>query len=97
MSQTSSSNDEIRTTERAGFSRRTCLSAQQRAAPLRWTVREGLEFLGIRLEPGCSALHTTVISRGSDPVTVPLIGPEDDTIVVRHTYRLKRLTAKEGA
>lgn len=97
MSQTSSSNEEMRTTERAGFSRRKCPSAQQRVAPLSVTVREGLEFLGIRLGSGRNALHTTVVPRGCDPVTVSLIGPEDDTIVVRHIHMLMRLTAKEGA
>ena len=51
MKQASRSAEEVRTTERAAFYRRKRSSAHPRAAPVRWRVCEGLEFLGTRLDP----------------------------------------------
>ena len=97
MSQTSRSTEAVRTTERVAFYRREHSSVHPRAAPVRWCVREGLEFLGIRHVPCRNAPRTSIGSRDSDPVTVRVIRTDEDMMVARHTPRLMRLTAKEGA
>jgi acetate kinase len=69
----------------------------EHAAPVRWRVCEGLEFLGIRLDPDRNAEHSSIISRGGDPVTVRVIPTDENLMVARHTRRLIAPITKEGA
>jgi len=68
----------------------------ERAATVRWRICEGLEFLGIRLDPDHNAGHAPVISRVGDPVTIRVIPTDENLMVARHTRDLERAT-KEGA
>jgi len=68
----------------------------ERAATVRWRICEGLEFLGIRLDPDHNAGHAPVISRVGDPVTIRVIPTDENLMVARHTRDLVRAT-KEGA
>jgi acetate kinase len=68
----------------------------EHAAPVRWRICEGLEFLGIRLDGSRNAEHAPVVSRAGDPVTVRVIPTGENLMIARHTRELVRLTTKEG-
>jgi acetate kinase len=63
------------------------------AAPVRWRICEGLEFLGIRLVPPRNAAHAPIISCDDNPVTVRVIRTNEDLMIARHT---RRLVTEEG-
>jgi acetate kinase len=63
------------------------------AAPVRWRVCEGLEFLGIRLVPRRNAAHAPIISCDDNPVTVRVMRTNEDLMIARHT---RRLVTEEG-
>jgi acetate kinase len=69
----------------------------ENAAPVRWRICEGLEFVGIRLDPDRNAEHASVVSRDDTPVTVRVIPTDENLMVARHTLRLVAPTTKEGA
>ena len=69
----------------------------ERAATVRWRICEGLEFLGIRLDPDHNVEHAPLISRDRTPVTVRVIRTDENLMVARHTHELVRPTTKEGA
>ena len=69
----------------------------EHSATVRERVCEGLEFLGIRLDPDRNAEHAPVISRDGDPVTVRVIPTDENLMVARHTRQLITPTPKEGA
>ncbi len=69
----------------------------EHAAPVRWRICEGLEFLGIRLDPDRNAQHASIISRDDTPVTVRVIPTDENLMIARHTLRLVAPTTKEGA
>ena len=60
----------------------------EHAAPVRERVCEGLEFLGIRLDPDRNAAHAPVISSDAAAVTVRVVPTDEDLMVARHTRRL---------
>jgi len=60
----------------------------EHAAPVRERVCEGLEFLGIRLDPDRNATHAPVISSNDAAVTVRVVPTDEDLMVARHTRRL---------
>jgi acetate kinase len=60
----------------------------EHAAPVRERVCEGLEFLGIRLDPDRNAAHSPVISSDDAAVTVRVVPTDEDRMVARHTRRL---------
>jgi acetate kinase len=68
----------------------------EHAAPVRWRICEGLEFLGIRLEPDRNAEHASIVSRDGTPVNVRVIPTDENLMVARHTCRLVAPTTKEG-
>jgi acetate kinase len=69
----------------------------EHAAPVRWRICEGLEFLGIRLDEGRNAERASIVSRDDAPVTVRVIPTDENLMVARHTLRLVAPTTKEGA
>jgi acetate kinase len=61
----------------------------EHSASVRERVCEGLEFLGIRLDPERNAAHAPVISSDDDAaVTVRVVPTDEDLMVARHTRRL---------
>ena len=55
---------------------------------MRERVCEGLEFLGIRLDPDRNAAHAPVISSGDAAVPVRVVPTDEDLMVAWHTRRL---------
>ena len=66
----------------------------EHAAPVRWRICEGLECLGVRLDPDRNAAHATVISCDRGPVTVRVIRTDENLMIARHT---RRVIEQEGA
>jgi acetate kinase len=60
----------------------------EHAAPMRERVCEGLEFLGIRLDPDRNAAHAPVISSDDAAVSVRVVPTDEDLMVARHTRKL---------
>src|ERR687897_752215 len=61
---------------------------REQSATVRVRVCEGLEFLGIRLDPERNAAHAPVISSDDAAVTVRVVPTDEDLMVARHTRRL---------
>jgi len=57
----------------------------ERAAPVRWEVCRGLEYLGIHLDPERNALHADPINTPHSLCTVRVIPTNEDLIIARHT------------
>jgi acetate kinase len=68
----------------------------EHAATVRWRICEGLEFLGMNLDPDRNAEHAPVVSRDGSPVTVRVIPTDENLMIARHTSRLVKPTTKEG-
>jgi acetate kinase len=60
----------------------------ENAAPVRERVCEGLEFLGIRIDPERNAAHAPVISTDDASVTVRIVPTDEDLMVAQYTRRL---------
>ena len=60
----------------------------ERAAPVRRLICEGLEFLGIRLDPERNEAHGPIISSKDSPCTVRVIPTNEGLMIARHTRRL---------
>jgi acetate kinase len=60
----------------------------EHAAPVRWRMCQGLEFLGIHLEEARNTANAPVISGGESAVTVRVIPTDEDLMIARHTARL---------
>jgi acetate kinase len=60
----------------------------ERAAPVRWEVCRGLEFLGIQLDPQRNAAHADLISASRSRCTVRVIPTNEDLMIARHTRDL---------
>jgi acetate kinase len=60
----------------------------EHSATVRERVCEGLEFLGIRLDPDRNGAHSPVISSDATAVTVRVVPTDEDLMVARHTRRL---------
>jgi acetate kinase len=69
----------------------------EHAAPVRWRICGGLEFLGLRLDASHNAEHAPVVSGDDSPVTVRVIPTDENLMVARYTRKLVRPTTKEGA
>src|ERR687895_1718848 len=69
----------------------------EHSATVRVRVCEGLEFLGIRLDPDRNAAHSPVISSDAAEVTVRIVPTDEDLMVARHTRLLVEPTTQEGA
>ena len=60
----------------------------ERAAPVRWEVCHGLEYLGIHLDPERNALHADPISAPHSSCVVRVIPTNEDLMIARHTRAL---------
>jgi acetate kinase len=60
----------------------------EHAAPIRWRICAGLEFLGIQLDAQRNAAHAPVISRDGSPATVRVMATDEERMIARHTERL---------
>jgi acetate kinase len=60
----------------------------EHSATVRERVCEGLEFIGVRLDPDRNAAHSPVISRDAAAVIVRVVPTDEDLMVARHTRRL---------
>jgi len=60
----------------------------ERAAPVRWMICHGLDYLGIRLDPGKNDAHADIISMENSPCTVRVIHTNEDLTIARHTRDL---------
>jgi acetate kinase len=59
----------------------------ERAAPVRWSVCQGLEHLGIRVDSQRNETHADVISLPDSACVVRVIPTNEDLIIARHTRR----------
>jgi acetate kinase len=69
----------------------------EHAAPVRWRICQGLEFLGLRLDRSRNAESAPIVSLDDAPVTVRVIPTDENLMIARHTRRLVRSMTKEGA
>ena len=68
----------------------------ERATPIRRLICEGLDFLGIRLDPEKNAAHAAIISSKDSPCTVRVIPTNEGLMIARHTHRLLFLESEQG-
>jgi acetate kinase len=57
----------------------------ERAAPVRWMICRGLEYLGMHLDPGRNDAHADTISTDQSPCKVRVIPTDEDLMIARHT------------
>jgi len=60
----------------------------ERAAPVREMICNGLDYLGIRLDPERNAGHGPLVSADHSPCPVRVIPTNEDLVIARHTRRL---------
>jgi acetate kinase len=60
----------------------------ERAAPVRWMICHGLDYLGIRLDPGNNDANAGIISTNNSPCNVRVIPTNEDLMIARHTRAL---------
>jgi acetate kinase len=60
----------------------------ERAAPVRWMICQGLDYLGIRLDPAKNDVQADIISIENSPCTVRVIHTNEDLMIARHTRNL---------
>jgi acetate kinase len=60
----------------------------ERAAPVRWMICHGLDYLGIHLDPGGNDANAGIISTNTSPCSVRVIPTNEDRMIARHTRAL---------
>jgi acetate kinase len=65
----------------------------EHAAPLRERICDGLGFLGIRIDPDANARQAPRISTDAAPVTVRVMGTDEESVIASETIRLLELGA----
>ena len=60
----------------------------ERAAPVRWEICRGLEYLGIKLDRARNGATADTISADDSPCRVRVIPTNEDLMIARHTYKL---------
>src|SRR4030095_8865467 len=68
----------------------------EHAAPVRWEVCAGLDYLGIALDSNKNAAHAETISTPGSACTVRVIPTNEDLMIARHTSTLLFSTAAPG-
>jgi acetate kinase len=63
----------------------------EHAAVVRATIVEGLDFLGIELDPNANGRNAQLISARTSPCSVRVIRADEDLMIARHTRRMLRL------
>lgn len=69
----------------------------ERAAPVRWEVCRGLEYLGIHLDPERNEAHADIISTPRSPCTVCVIPTNEDLMIARHTRQVIFSAGRSGS
>jgi acetate kinase len=69
----------------------------ERAAAVRWEVCQGLEHLGIHLDPEQNAHHADTITTTESPCTVRVMPTHEDLMIARHTYQLLLAASRASA
>ncbi len=64
----------------------------EHAAPVRWAVCRGLEYLGLELDPALNAAHAETISVPASRCPVHVLHTEEDAMIARHVYELMEET-----
>jgi acetate kinase len=67
----------------------------ERAAPVRWLICRGLQYLGVQLDPGRNDAHADIISTDQSACTVRVIPTNEDLMIARHTRALL-LKSRQG-
>ena len=67
----------------------------ERAAPVRWMICHGLDYLGVSLDPGKNDANAEIISTDNSHCSVRVIHTNEDLMIARHTRELL-LKAGEG-
>jgi acetate kinase len=67
----------------------------ERAAPVRWETCQGLEHLGIRLDPGRNAVHADTVSGSDSRCVVRIIPTDEDLMIARHTWAVLSSAGKQ--
>lgn len=60
----------------------------ERAAPVRWSICQGLGHLGVRLDPEQNSVHADTISVPDSECIVRVIQTNEDLMIARQTYKL---------
>jgi acetate kinase len=60
----------------------------EHAAPLRERICEGLDFLGIKLDPEANNRHAPVISAAAGPVAVRVMRTDEEAVIAALSIRL---------
>jgi len=60
----------------------------EHAAPVRWRICAGLEFLGIALDPDLNQANAPIISRDGASVVVRVMATNEEIMIARHTKRV---------
>jgi acetate kinase len=60
----------------------------EKAAPVRWSVCQGLEYLGLRIDRERNEANADIISAGDSRSLVRVIPTDEDLMIARHTYRI---------
>ncbi len=58
------------------------------AATIRARICQGMEYLGIRLDPDRNAADAAVISQDRSPATVRVMPTDEELIIARHTWKM---------
>ena len=67
----------------------------ERAAPVRWMICHGLDYLGIHLDPRGNDANADIISTNNSPCSVRVIPTNEDRMIARHTRALL-LKSRQG-
>jgi acetate kinase len=60
----------------------------QHAAVIRERICDGMEYLGMQLDPARNAVHAPIISSDVSRVVVRVIPTDEELMIARHTYRV---------
>jgi acetate kinase len=60
----------------------------ERAAPVRWMICHGLDYLGINIDPANNDANAKIISMEKSPCAVRVIPTNEDLMIARHTRAL---------
>jgi acetate kinase len=67
----------------------------ERAAPVRWMICHGLDYLGIHLDPRSNDANAGIISTNTSPCSVRVIPTNEDRMIARHSRALL-LKSRQG-
>jgi acetate kinase len=69
----------------------------ERAATVRWETCQGLEHLGVRLDPQRNAAHVDTVSWSDSRCVVRVIPTDEDLMIARHTRAVLSSTLKQDS